>query len=111
PKMAATDFDHHENVLVKPPRFLQDTAHVSSFEQYQELYDKSVNKPDEFWGEISKNFFWKSPPTGEFLKFNFDVTKGPIFIEWMKGATTNICYNCLDRNVNNGFGDKVAFYW
>uniref|UniRef100_A0A8C0UFY9 Acetyl-coenzyme A synthetase n=1 Tax=Cyanistes caeruleus TaxID=156563 RepID=A0A8C0UFY9_CYACU len=47
-----------------------------------------------------------------FLKYNFDVTKGKIFIEWMKGATTNICYNLLDRNVNEKkLGDKVAFYW
>ncbi|KFV62743.1 Acetyl-coenzyme A synthetase, cytoplasmic, partial [Dryobates pubescens] len=35
-----------------------------------------------------------------------------IFIEWMKGATTNICYNLLDRNVNEKqLGDKIAFYW
>uniref|UniRef100_A0A8C0E8I7 Acetyl-coenzyme A synthetase n=1 Tax=Bubo bubo TaxID=30461 RepID=A0A8C0E8I7_BUBBB len=49
---------------------------------------------------------------GPFLKYNFDVTKGKIFIEWMKGATTNICYNLLDRNVNEKkLGDKIAFYW
>ncbi|XP_076208433.1 acetyl-coenzyme A synthetase, cytoplasmic isoform X3 [Aptenodytes patagonicus] len=38
--------------------------------------------------------------------------RGKIFIEWMKGATTNICYNLLDRNVNEKkLGDKIAFYW
>ena len=37
--------------------------------------------------------------------------KGPVKIEWMVGAQTNICYNALDRNVEAGHGDRVAFYW
>ncbi|KAF1630151.1 Acetyl-coenzyme A synthetase, cytoplasmic, partial [Eudyptes filholi] len=66
----------------------------------------------EFWGDVAKEFYWKSQHVGPFLKYNFDVTKGKIFIEWMKGATTNICYNLLDRNVNEKkLGDKIAFYW
>ena len=32
-------------------------------------------------------------------------------IQWFKGGITNICYNCLDRNVEAGLGDKVALYW
>ncbi|KAF1663078.1 Acetyl-coenzyme A synthetase, cytoplasmic, partial [Aptenodytes patagonicus] len=66
----------------------------------------------EFWGDVAKEFYWKSQHVGPFLKYNFDVSKGKIFIEWMKGATTNICYNLLDRNVNEKkLGDKIAFYW
>ena len=45
------------------------------------------------------------------MKYNFDLKKARIKIEWMKGAKTNISYNCLDRNVENGHGDKVAFHW
>lgn len=66
----------------------------------------------EFWGDIAKEFYWKTSCPGPFLQYNFDVTKGKIFIEWMKGATTNICYNVLDRIVHEKkLGDKVAFYW
>jgi len=32
-------------------------------------------------------------------------------LQWFKGGITNICYNCLDRNVEAGLGDKVAIYW
>ncbi|XP_074148565.1 acetyl-coenzyme A synthetase, cytoplasmic isoform X2 [Sminthopsis crassicaudata] len=72
----------------------------------------SILSVGEFWGDIAKEFFWKTPCSGPFLQYNFDVTKGKIFIEWMKGATTNICYNVLDRNVNEKkLGDRVAFYW
>ena len=45
------------------------------------------------------------------MKYNFDTRKGPIKIEWMVGAKTNICYNALDRNVEAGHGDKIAFHW
>ncbi|XP_061297425.1 acetyl-coenzyme A synthetase, cytoplasmic isoform X1 [Pezoporus flaviventris] len=87
-------------------------AHVPSLAQYERLYRRSVEDPHAFWGDIAKQFYWKTPHTGPFLKYNFDVTKGKVFIEWMKGATTNICYNVLDRNVNEKkLGDKIAFYW
>uniref|UniRef100_A0A674C598 Acetyl-coenzyme A synthetase n=1 Tax=Salmo trutta TaxID=8032 RepID=A0A674C598_SALTR len=66
----------------------------------------------EFWGDIAKDFYWKSKHTGQFMDYNFDVTKGEIYIKCMEGATTNICYNVLDCNVHERrLGDKVAFYW
>ncbi|CAM9124231.1 unnamed protein product [Lampetra planeri] len=91
---------------------LKRDAHISSFEKYKELYMKSIENPDEFWGDIAKDFFWKTKNTGPFLDYNFDVTKGEIFIKCMEGASTNICYNVLDRNVHERkLGDKVAFHW
>uniref|UniRef100_A0A8C4F166 Acetyl-coenzyme A synthetase, cytoplasmic n=1 Tax=Dicentrarchus labrax TaxID=13489 RepID=A0A8C4F166_DICLA len=87
-------------------------AHVPSFEKYKELYLKSIDNPDEFWGDVAKDFFWKTKHSGQFLDYNFDVTKGEIFVKCMEGASTNICYNLLDRNVHERkLGDKVAFYW
>uniref|UniRef100_A0A8C4EZ74 Acetyl-coenzyme A synthetase, cytoplasmic n=1 Tax=Dicentrarchus labrax TaxID=13489 RepID=A0A8C4EZ74_DICLA len=65
-----------------------------------------------FWGDVAKDFFWKTKHSGQFLDYNFDVTKGEIFVKCMEGASTNICYNLLDRNVHERkLGDKVAFYW
>ncbi|ERE71676.1 acetyl-coenzyme A synthetase, cytoplasmic [Cricetulus griseus] len=95
-----------------PPPEVRRSAHVSSLQRYRELHRHSVEEPGEFWGNIAKEFYWKTPCPGPFLQYNFDVTKGKIFTEWMKGATTNICYNVLDRNVHEKkLGDKVAFYW
>uniref|UniRef100_A0A8C1YZU7 Propionate--CoA ligase n=1 Tax=Cyprinus carpio TaxID=7962 RepID=A0A8C1YZU7_CYPCA len=91
---------------------LKKQAHIPSFEKYKELYFRSVESPEEFWGDVAKDFFWKTKYTGKFLDYNFDVTKGEIFVKCMEGATTNICYNVLDRNVyERKLGDKVAFYW
>ncbi|XP_032897202.1 acetyl-coenzyme A synthetase, cytoplasmic-like isoform X2 [Amblyraja radiata] len=91
---------------------LAQRAHVPSFQKYKELYLQSIQNPQEFWGKIAKDFYWKTPQTGSFLDYNFDHTKGKIFIKLMEGATTNICYNLLDRNVyEKKLGDKIAFYW
>ncbi|KAM8830837.1 acetyl-coenzyme A synthetase, cytoplasmic isoform 1-T1 [Synchiropus picturatus] len=91
---------------------LKKEAHIPTFEKYKELYMKSIESPDEFWGDIAKDFFWKTKHSGPFLDYNMDVTKGEIFIKFMEGATTNICYNLLDYNVHERkLGDKVAFHW
>ena len=94
-----------------PPADLARDAHCGSMEEYDRLYQQSINQPDMFWGEIAKQFHWQQPPTGAFHEYNFDASKGKIFIEWMKGAKTNMAYNCLDRHVEAGHGDQVAFYW
>ncbi|XP_029975072.1 acetyl-coenzyme A synthetase, cytoplasmic isoform X2 [Salarias fasciatus] len=91
---------------------LKETAHISSFQKYKELYVKSIESPDEFWADVAKDFFWKTRHSGRFLDYNFDVTKGDVFVKVMEGASTNICYNLLDRNVHERrLGDRVAFYW
>jgi len=82
--------------------------------KYNEMYNESLDDPKKFWGRICQQFYWKSPipdDPSEFMKYNFDLRKGPIKIEWMVGAKTNICYNALDRNIENGHGDKIAFHW
>lgn len=61
---------------------------------------------------MADEFFWKKPATGPMLQYNFDVTKGSIYVKCMEGAKTNMCYNVLDRHVREGsLGEKVAFYW
>lgn len=101
-----------EKSIYYPNSSFTKNAFVSSFIQYKEMYQKSIDNPEGFWGEIAQQFHWESPvPVDNFCRYNFDITKGPIYVKWMDGATTNICYNLLDRNIKNGHGDKIAFYW
>uniref|UniRef100_A0A8C5A9Q9 Acetyl-coenzyme A synthetase n=1 Tax=Gadus morhua TaxID=8049 RepID=A0A8C5A9Q9_GADMO len=100
--------------MYHPPLDLQKDAHVPDFNSYLELYRKSVENPDGMSHTlgIADEFFWKKPATGPIMQHNFDVTKGNIFIKFMEGAKTNICYNVLDRNVRDkNLGEKVAYYW
>ncbi|CAL1543210.1 unnamed protein product [Lymnaea stagnalis] len=102
---------HDPNAKFDPPERLIKNAHIKSFTQYQQMYEQSINDPELFWSQIAEQFHWESQSSGQFLDYNFDVRKGPIFIKWMEGARTNISFNMLDRNVEKGLGDKVAFYW
>ncbi|XP_026276068.2 acetyl-coenzyme A synthetase-like [Frankliniella occidentalis] len=95
-----------------PNAKLSKNAFVSSMAQYEEMYKKSIDNPEEFWLPVYKQFHWETSYTpGKFLDYNFDMGKGPVQIKWLDGATTNICYNLLDRNVRCGNGDKIAYYW
>ncbi|XP_061587763.1 acyl-CoA synthetase short chain family member 2 like [Cololabis saira] len=98
--------------MYDPPNNLQRDAHVPDFDSYQAMYRKSLEDPEAFWKEIADEFFWKKPATGPMLQYNFDVSKGNIYVKCMEGAKTNMCYNVLDRHVREGnLGEKVAYYW
>ncbi|XP_064817401.1 acetyl-coenzyme A synthetase, cytoplasmic-like [Oncorhynchus masou masou] len=110
--MVVPGSQHAEDKMYHPPEGLQQDAHVPDFSCYLELYKKSIEEPDVFWKEVASDFYWKKPPTGQILQYNFDVTKGNIYVKCMEGAKTNMCYNVLDRNVKDkNLGERVAFYW
>ncbi|XP_076064692.1 acetyl coenzyme A synthase isoform X2 [Oratosquilla oratoria] len=97
--------------VYSPPNKVVSISHCSSMEQYRRMYEKSIQDPEGFWGEIAKSFHFEQETTGKFCDYNFDPSKGRIFIKWLEGAKTNICYNCLDRHIEAGKGDQIAFYW
>ncbi|GAU42268.1 hypothetical protein TSUD_327460 [Trifolium subterraneum] len=99
-----------ENDFVLPSEEFASQANVQSPEQYLKMYKRSIEDPAGFWSDIASEFYWKQKWGDQVCNENFDVRKGNINIEWFKGGITNICYNCLDRNVEAGLGDKVANY-
>lgn len=113
--MAAASTSEHEKELVgwfHPSEKIKSEAYVSSMDKYKEMYQNSIENPAVFWGEIAKEFYWKvTPNKDKFMEFNFDTRQGQVFIKWMEGAVTNISYNVLDRNLEKGLGNTVAFYW
>ncbi len=81
-------------------------AHISSIEQYREMYKRSIEDPDGFWSEMANDFFWKQKWT-KVREFDF---KDKIWIKYFIGAKTNITYNALDRHLEKR-GDQVAILW
>ena len=66
------------------------------------FYDQD---PDAFWErEGRERLSWFTP---------FDTLKewNPPYAKWYLGGKLNACYNCVDRHVENGLGNKVAYYW
>ena len=95
--------------LYYPTESVSSKAHIGSMEQYREMYERSVNSPDEFWAEQAENFCWFKR-WDQVRSYNYDVTQGDIKIEWFKGGQCNITSNCLDRHLETR-GDQTAILW
>ena len=78
---------------------------ITSFDQYKQVYQHSVEHPEEFWAGIADNFLWKKK-WDKVLEWNFKEPK----IKWFQGAKLNITENCLDRHLAT-MGDKPAIIW
>jgi acetyl-CoA synthetase len=78
---------------------------ITSFEQYQADYAKSIEQPENFWGNIAEHFVWQKK-WDSVLNWNFKEPK----IEWFAGGKLNITENCIDRYLES-MGDKPAFIW
>ena len=70
------------------------------------VYEQAAADPDAWWAEQARQRLdWDTPFT-EVL----DDSKPP-FYRWFADGTLNASYNCLDRHVAAGLGDRVAFHW
>ena len=93
----------------KPSLKSSEGAWIQSMEQYREIYERSINEPDIFWAGEAEKFTWFKK-WEKVRDYNYDVREGKIFIEWFKGAKTNITVNCIDRYLETR-GDQVAILW
>ena len=92
-----------------PPSRISENAWIQNMDQYREMYKRSIADPEGFWAEEAEKFVWfKKWDTVR--KFNYNVKKGKIFLEWFIGGKTNITVNCLDRHIETR-GDQVAILW
>ena len=92
-----------ENRVFNPPADFVKGAAIPGMEAYYKLCAEAETDYDGFWGRLAKeNMFWKKP----FTKV-LDESKAP-FYKWFEDGTTNASYNCLDRQIENGLGDKTA---
>ncbi|MDA3862759.1 MAG: acetate--CoA ligase, partial [Deltaproteobacteria bacterium] len=88
------------------PENLKKNALINK-EKYEKMYKESVENPEKFWAEIAEKFVSWDKKWDKVLEWDFHKGK----IEWFKGAQLNVSYNCLDRHVENGNGDKTAIIW
>ena len=75
--------------------------------KYQDMYKRSIEDPDGFWGEMGKRIDWIKPYTK--VK-NTSYAPENVSIKWYEDGTLNVCANCVDRHVATR-GDQVAIIW
>ncbi len=82
-------------------------AHIKSMEEYEEIYRRSVENPEEFWAEMAEeNLTWHKK-WDKVLEYNFEKPE----IKWFQGGKLNASVNCLDRHVNTSTRNKAAIIW
>lgn len=78
---------------------------ITSFEEYQNIYQQSVEQPETFWGGVAEKYAWRKK-WDHVLSWSFTEPD----IKWFEGAKLNITENCLDRHLEQS-GDKPAIIW
>ena len=76
-------------------------------EKYQEMYKRSVEDPEGFWGEHGKRITWFKDYT-KVKEVSFQ--KPEVSIKWYYDGTLNASYNCIDRHLETR-GEQVAIIW
>jgi acetyl-CoA synthetase len=90
----------HQDLFAPPGRFVAKAqSNDASLGAQAEL------DPDAFWAIQARELDWDEPFTTVLDDSN------PPFYKWFTDGTLNVSYNCLDRHVEAGRGDRVAFHW
>jgi acetyl-CoA synthetase len=95
-----------ENRIFPPPADVSKGAYIKSLDEYRELYERSVNDPESFWGEMAAQIEWEKR-WDKVCVDDFAQAKH----EWFVGGKLNVSYNCLDRHLTTYRKNKVAFIW
>ena len=89
--------------LYPPPPQAVKGAYISGMPAYEKLCAEAEADYEGYWARLAREFVsWKKP----FTKV-LDQSKAPFF-KWFEDGVLNVSYNCLDRQVEAGLGDKVA---
>ncbi len=90
-----------ETRLFPPVPAFSEKAWIKTRAEYDKLYRESIDSPDTFWARIAQELHW-------FKKWDKVLDWQSPFAKWFVGGKTNLSYNCLDRQIAAGKGDKVA---
>ena len=91
--------------IVAPKSDIARVSHVSSFAQYERLYQAALTDPAQFWSECAQRVTWFHP---------FDCVTSQNFakaeVAWFLGGKLNASFNCVDRHLATR-GDQTAVLW
>ncbi len=95
-----------EERVFEPPEDLKEMAHIKGIDHYRELYRRSLQDPEGFWGELAEELDWYER-WKEVLRWDFSKPE----VEWFRGGKLNASYNCLDRHLRGWRRNKAALIW
>ncbi len=93
-----------------PPAEFSAKAWIGSLEQYQCMYDESINDPEGFWLKQAEILDWVRKPT-QAREYTWDTAGSVIEHRWFQDGVLNVSYNCLDRHLDSWHKNKAAIIW
>jgi acetyl-CoA synthetase len=94
-----------ENLMAERRTFPPDASFSAQANATAELYEEAERDYVAFWERLARErLSWAEP-------FETTLEWEPPFAKWFVGGKLNLAYNCVDRHVENGLGDKVAYHW
>lgn len=111
PSPFPSSFSHllSETRAFPPVKKTAQQAHIHSFEQYIEMYKRSLEDSDLFWLEQAKTLDWFRFPTVA-SKYAWESSRKHVSHTWFEDGEINVAYNCLDRHLST-IGQKTALIW
>jgi len=94
----------NEERVFQPQADFSAQAYWKDMDAYEAAHRRSIEDPEGFWAEAARQLTWFTP-WNKVLEWNLPDAK------WFLGGKTNLCYNCVDRQVEDGHGDEVAIVW
>ena len=94
-----------DHLLTENRRFAPSPDFAAAAVGAAELYDQADADREGFWAEQARALHWHTPFT-QVLDWS-----NPPFAQWFADGELNVAYNCLDRHVEAGNGDRVALLW
>ena len=91
-----------DTMLLEERRYVPDPAFARQANAQPDVYERDW---EEFWETEGRNRVSWYQPFDKLLEWELPYAK------WYIGGKLNVCYNCVDRHVENGDGDKVAYFW
>jgi len=111
PDVGASNSAKAQEEVYPPSQETTARAHVKTESEYLAMYRQSLDDPESFWGGMARNLYWHTPFDKAGPEYNYHRSKGPISMKWFSGGKTNISYNCLDKQIQDGYGGKVAMFY
>jgi len=90
-----------------PPEGFSKKAYIKSMGEYEEIYRRSVEDPEGFWGEMAEKHLSWYKKWDKVLEYDFEKP----YIKWFIGGKLNASYNCLDRHLEGTTRNKAALIW
>ncbi|MGZ4402484.1 MAG: AMP-binding protein, partial [Gaiellaceae bacterium] len=91
-----------ETMLLEERRYTPDPEFARQANAQPDIYERDW---EEFWETEGRNRVTWFEPFSKLYEWE------PPYAKWYLGGTLNVCFNCVDRHVDAGNGDRVAYFW